>query len=129
MRAQTPPRPFWTSGALVFAISLLAAFSTLQPVLAAGRGYAGTWAADLANCIWAQCGGDAPLILTEKGYDQHEAHCRFTSVKPAGGGEWKAAAECSVEGDTQAMDVGITVSGDTLTLTEGGGSRDLLRCP
>jgi hypothetical protein len=34
-----------------------------------------------------------------------------------------------VEGDSQSIDVSLTVSGDTLTLTEDGSARDLLRCP
>lgn len=120
----------WFRVGLAAALVVGAGFAggALSPAHAA-KGFQGTWAADLANCKTPQSRGDAPLLLTDKGYDQHEAHCRFKSLKPAGGGEWKAAAECSVEGDTQEMDIDLTVSGDTLTLTENGASRDLLRCP
>jgi hypothetical protein len=91
--------------------------------------YAGTWAADLANCKTPQERADAPLVLSSKGYDQHEAHCTFSGLKPTAAGEWAGKAACSVEGDSQAFEVKLTVSGDTLTLTEDGASRDLLRCP
>ena len=64
----------------------------------AAEEFAGTWAADLANCKTPQSRQDAPLILSAKGYDQHETHCKFSGLKPAGAGEWTAAAQCSVEG-------------------------------
>jgi hypothetical protein len=95
----------------------------------AADGYAGKWAADLSNCGKPQSSPDAPLILTGKGYDQHEAHCTFDGLKSTGAGEWGAKAACQVEGDSQSIDVSLTVSGDTLTLTEDGSARDLLRCP
>ena len=91
--------------------------------------YSGTWAADLATCKAGQESPDAPLIMTAKGYDQHEAHCSFEGLKPSGPGEWSGKASCSVEGDAQSIAVKLTVSGDTLTLTEDGAARDLLRCP
>ncbi len=91
--------------------------------------FAGTWAADLAQCKTGQDSQDAPLVLTAKGYDQHEAHCTFDGLKSSGAGEWSGKAACSIEGDQQSIDVTLTVSGDTLTLTEDGAARDLLRCP
>jgi hypothetical protein len=91
--------------------------------------YAGRWAADLTKCQTGQDSPDAPLILTAKGYDQHEAHCKFDGLKSAGAGEWAGKAACSIEGDSRSVDVKLTVSGDTLTLTEDGAARDLLRCP
>ena len=96
---------------------------------ASAADFAGTWAADLAQCKTGQDSQDAPLVLTAKGYDQHEAHCEFDNLKPAGPGEWSSKATCSVEGDSQTFAVKLTVSGDTLTLTEDGAARDLLRCP
>lgn len=96
---------------------------------AAAADYTGTWAADLANCKNPQDSSNAPLVLSSKGYDQHEAHCKFSGLMPAGAGEWTGKAACAVEGDSQSFDVKLTVSGDTLTLTENGEGRDLLRCP
>jgi hypothetical protein len=99
----------------------------VNPALAAE--YSGTWAADLATCKVGQDSPDAPVVLTAKGYDQHEAHCSFEGLEPSGPGEWSGKASCSVEGDAQSFAVKLTVSGDTLTLTEDGAARDLLRCP
>jgi len=100
---------------------------TVNPAFAAE--YSGTWAADLSTCKVGQDSPDAPLNLTAKGYDQHEAHCSFDGLKASGTGEWSGKANCSVEGDAQSIAVKLTVSGDTLTLTEDGAARDLLRCP
>jgi hypothetical protein len=99
----------------------------VNPAVAAE--YSGTWAADLATCKVGQDSPDAPLVLTAKGYDQHEAHCSFEGLEPSGPGEWSGKASCSVEGDAQSFAVKLTMSGDTLTLTEDGAARDLLRCP
>ena len=90
--------------------------------------FAGTWAADLENCKVQQESANAPVVISAKGYDQHEAHCTFNGLVPAGENEWTGKAACSVEGDKQSMAVKLTLSGDTLTLTEDGNSRDLLRC-
>lgn len=109
----------------------LAAFTALA--LAAGAAhaeapsYVGTWASDLAQCKVAQERPEAPLVLQEKRFDQYETHCTFGSVEGAGD-EWKVKANCQVEGDAQAYDFALTVSGDTLTLTDDAGAQDLLRC-
>jgi hypothetical protein len=96
---------------------------------AADAAYTGTWSADLAKCKVPQDQTEAPMIVTKNGYDQHEAHCTFKSVKEAGKGEWKVSGSCSVEGDRQAMDETFTVSGNTLSIGGEGASQDLLRCP
>jgi hypothetical protein len=121
MPATRPPRS--RIAALVVAAMGLAAL----PAHAAD--YAGTWSADLAQCKTGQDSQEAPLILTARGYDQHEAHCKFDGLKSSGPGEWAGKAACSVEGDSQSIDVKLTLSGDTLTLREDGAARDLLRCP
>lgn len=89
--------------------------------------YVGTWASDLAQCKVGQDRAEAPLVLSKDGYDQHETHCRFTSVDGADG-EWKVKSDCTVEGAAQPYDFTLTVSGDTLTVTDEAGSRDLLLC-
>ncbi len=91
--------------------------------------FAGTWAADLENCKLRQDSADAPVVISAKGYDQHETHCAFSGLASAGENEWSGKAACSVEGDAQSIAIKLTLSGDTLTLTEDGNSRDLLRCP
>lgn len=103
--------------------------SAIAALPAQAADYAGTWAADLSHCANAQDVQDAPLIVSANGYDQHETHCKFEGMKPSGAGEWAGKAVCSVEGDKQSFPVKLTLSGDTLTLTEDGAARDLLRCP
>lgn len=120
-------RTTWIAGAVAVSIGLAAVIAA-SPVRA-GSDYSGRWAADLANCRTPQERADAPLILSPKGYDQHESHCKFKSVKESGAGEWVADAECSVEGDSLPMTLDLTVSGDTLTIKDSAGARDLLRCP
>jgi len=111
------------------AMLLTASLLAVAAAPAFADGFAGTWAADLAHCRSPQSSADAPLVLTGKGYDQHEAHCTFEGLKAKGAAEWAGRAACSVEGDRQSIAVNLTVSGDTLTLTEDGSARDLLRCP
>jgi hypothetical protein len=114
---------------LMIAACLVSATIGFAALPAQAADYAGTWAADLAQCKTGQDSQDAPLVLTAKGYDQAEAHCTFDGLKSSGAGEWSGKAACSIEGDQQSIDVTLTVSGDTLTLTEDGAARDLLRCP
>ncbi len=116
-----------TTSALLVMLSLCAISITPGPAAAAD--FAGTWAADLESCKKGQDTPEAPLVLTSKGYDQHEAHCDFKGLEAKGGDEWSGKASCTVEGDKQSFDVKLIVSGNTLTLTENGASRDLLRCP
>jgi hypothetical protein len=44
-------------------------------------------------------------------------------------GDFKNFADCTVEGNAQAADFALRVSGDTLTFTDETGPRDFLRCP
>ena len=97
------------------------------PARAADPDFAGKWSLDPANCSEGQESENAPLVITKERYDQHESHCVFKSVE-GGGGEWKIAAECTVEGGQMPYDFSLTLSGDTLTFTDSGGPRDFLRC-
>lgn len=116
------------------AYKILRGFSVLAAVAIApgsakaeAPSYVGTWASDLAQCKAAQDRPEAPLLLKEKGFDQHETHCAFTSVSGADD-EWKVRADCRVEGNAEPYDFLLTVSGNTLSLTDEAGTRDLLRC-
>jgi hypothetical protein len=122
MLAFRPPHAQWS-------LTMAAAILVLAALPARAADFAGTWAADLTNCKTGQDSRDAPLVLTAKGYDQHEAHCTFEGLSASGPAEWSGKAACSVEGDSQSVAVKLTLSGDTLTLTEDGAARDLLRCP
>jgi len=106
------------------ALALTLAFA-LTP--AAAQDFVGKWALDPANCGVAQESENAPLIIAKDRYDQHESHCAFKSVE-GGNGEWKIASECAVEGSPMPYDFSLTLSGDTLTVTDSGGPRDFLRC-
>jgi len=108
------------------AVAVLA-FSTIRAE-AQAPAYVGTWASNPAQCKVDQGLQSAPLILTARGYDQHEAHCKFTAVSKTGANAWRAKAECSVEGNKQRHTMTLAVSGKTLTLGEGRGTRKLMRC-
>lgn len=107
--------------------AVAAAILATAPARAADPAYVGTWASDLAQCKVAQERQEAPLVLSKDSYDQYETHCKFTSVDGAES-EWKVKSECTVEGNAQPYDFTLTVSGDTLTVTDEAGSRDLLLC-
>lgn len=109
-------------GAIVAAGALFA-----TSAVAAEPTFVGTWASDLAQCKVSQDRPEAPLILTKDRYDQHEAHCSFKSVE-AVDGQYKISSDCTVEGASQPYDFTLTVSGDTLTVSDDSGSRDLLMC-
>ena len=110
----------------------IAALLAATPAYAAGPAkpapaYVGTWAANTTQCKVPQDRQAAPLLLTTKGYDQHEAHCRFVSVKTVRKG-WRMASTCTVEGNVQRDQLTAKVSGDTLFLTTGKNTRMLKRC-
>jgi hypothetical protein len=110
------------------ALAASAALSFIASQAMAEATYVGTWATDLAQCKVEQDRQEAPLILSKGGYDQHETHCTFKSIDGANG-EWKIKSDCTVEGSAEPYDFTLTVSGDTLTVTDEAGARDLLRCP
>jgi hypothetical protein len=98
-----------------------------EPLRADDAPYVGTWALNVANCKVAQDSQDAPLVIAKDRYDQHEVHCAFKSVTEKDG-DYRIAGDCTVEGNPQAYDFTLTVSGDTLTFTDEAGARDFLRC-
>jgi hypothetical protein len=113
------------SGRLAFIV--VAALTAIAPARAGDAPYVGTWALELGNCGAGQESQEAPLVIAKDRYDQHEAHCTFKSVAEKGG-DFKISADCTVEGNAQAHDFTLTVSGDTLTFTDEAGSHDFLRC-
>lgn len=108
--------------------ALAAGAALATAALAADPTFVGTWAGDLGQCKVPQDKAEAPLILTKDRYDQHEAHCTFKKVESTGEGSYQINSICVVEGDNQPYDFSLTVSGDTLTVTDDTGSRDLLQC-
>ena len=106
----------------------IVAFATSPSALAADAAYVGTWSTHAAKCAVPQSMQDAPMIVRSDGYDQHEAHCKFASVKKTKTG-WRVAAKCSVEGDSASLSFTLTVRGGTLTMREGKVPRTFQRCP
>ena len=116
------------SSALSLALAAVSApLLMTSPASAADPAYVGTWASDLAQCKVGQDRQEAPLVLSKDGYDQYETHCTFKSVEP-GENTWKVTSECTVEGSAEPYDFTLTVSGDTVTVADETGSRDLLMC-
>lgn len=117
-----------TGTTLSLGLSIFAAAALMtMPAHAADAPYVGTWASDLAQCKVPQERQEAPLVLSKNGYDQYETHCKFTSVEGVDS-DWKIKSDCTVDGSAQPYDFTLTVSGDTLTVTDETGSRDLLLC-
>jgi hypothetical protein len=97
----------------------LAIVAPPEPAAAQSPAYVGTWAVRASQCGVGQDKQNAPLVMGRRGYDQHEAHCSFTSVRQQGAG-WRVQASCSVEGDKQKHAFTLSVAGDRLTLREDG---------
>lgn len=115
---------------LAFAASMLAVAAALPATAADEPAYVGTWGAK-GQCKNAQESTDAPMIVTKDGYDQHEAHCKFTEVTQKNAKTWNVKATCTVEGAEQPEAMTLKVSGKKLTITGEGGSaasRVLRRC-
>jgi hypothetical protein len=100
------------------------------PVADTGSGepaYVGTWADDPAQCGKAQDTDEAPMVITKDRFDQHEAHCEFTSVS-GNANEWKVTSKCSVEGDEQVYEFGMSVADKTLAMVDDAGTHIYSRC-
>jgi len=100
-----------------FGLTVVAAL--FGPASAQDVPYVGTWAVRTSQCGVAQDKQNAPLVMGRRGYDQHEVHCRFASVRKQGD-SWRVLANCSVEGDRQKHAFTLSVAGNRLTLREGG---------
>lgn len=87
--------------------------------------FVGTWAADAAGCAVLQEQMGAPHVFAADRYDQHEAHCTFTTVNQTGPNAWHIEGACSVEGDEQQASWDLIVDGDTMT----DGPQRYVRCP
>lgn len=109
-------------------ISGFAATLALTACSPAPTSFAGTWGTDLEQCKRPQDEAEAPMVLTDKGYDQHEAHCTFSKVTPTGAGTWKVEAACTVEGNEQTDSMDLALTGDTLTINPGPNAHKLIRC-
>ncbi|MEQ1578367.1 MAG: hypothetical protein ABL894_12015 [Hyphomicrobium sp.] len=97
------------------------------PAAAPEPAYVGTWADDPAQCGNAQDNEDAPMTVAKDRFDQHEAHCEFKSVS-GNGNEWKVTSECSVEGDKQIYEFGMSLADGKLSMLDDAGTHVYARC-
>lgn len=89
--------------------------------------YVGTWAENPGQCANAQDSEDAPMVFTKDRFDQHEAHCTFTRTSN-NANEWKVTSECSVEGDSQVYEFGMSVADKQLAMVDDAGTHLYARC-
>jgi len=107
--------------------SLANAVTASQPAYAGNTGqpaYVGTWGKDAAQCKNGQEITNAPMLISKNGYDSHEVHCKFTSVRKSSS-TWTMKTKCSVEGDQQTGRLELSIKGKFLIVD---GSHKLQRC-
>lgn len=102
--------------------------TALGTTAASAQSYVGTWAANPVQCAIDQSLQGAPMIVRRNGYDQHEAHCRFTNIRKSGAASWRVRARCTVEGDRQSHTFTISVNGPSMTIRDKRGARSLGKC-
>lgn len=127
---RTPPNripPDRTPRRLALWSALAALTLATAPALAQDPAYVGTWAFDVDQCATPQDSLGAPLVIARDRYDQHEAHCEFKMIE-GGAPTWMVAALCTVEGSAHPMEFALSISGETLTVSDDSGSRDLVKC-
>ena len=86
--------------------------------------YVGKWGKDAAQCKNGQEIKNAPMLIAKNGYDSHEVHCSFSSIKKSGN-TWTMKTKCSVAGDQQVGTLTLSVADQTLTVD---GNWKLKRC-
>jgi nucleoid-associated protein YgaU len=89
--------------------------------------YIGTWADSADQCGKPQDVQDAPMIISKDRFDQHEAHCEFTSIS-GNGNEWKVTSKCTVEGDEQPYEFGMSVADKSLAMVDDAGTHIYAKC-
>ncbi len=100
---------------------------------AADPPYVGMWSKRMEHCSTEQKRPGAPMLMTEKGFDQHDLHCTFRkldAIAPLapGASTWKMEADCTYGSAQRPMEMTISVAGETLTLIDRGGTNELKKC-
>mgnify|MGYP001032761415 FL=1 len=114
---------------LAFGAALVVASLFLGTGSASAQAYVGTWGANAVQCVIDQSLQGAPMIVRRNGYDQHETHCRFASLRKTGRASWRVRARCSVEGNRQTHTFTMSVQDNYMTMRDGRGARNFVRCP
>jgi len=114
---------------VVTALSLCLAAMCLVTPATAEPTFAGAWSADVKNCRVPQEMENAPMLISPKGYDQHEAHCTFLNLVKSGR-NYQAATKCSVQGDSQTGTITMVMQDrNTMSLSlDGGPLAKMRRC-
>ncbi|MBL8564498.1 MAG: hypothetical protein JNM89_02135 [Hyphomicrobiaceae bacterium] len=115
---------------------VIAAAAVTGPALAAEPAYVGVWSKRMEHCSTKQDKPGAPMVVTEKGFDQHDLHCSFEKIAPvaapASGSpavpELSVLANCEWKGNATKMEMTWSVSGETLSITDKGGITQLKKC-
>ncbi len=103
------------------------------PVLAAEPAYVGLWSKRMEHCSTKQANPGAPMVVTAKGFDQHDLHCTFAKIEPMtveapGASGWQVAADCTWGKTPTKLEMTWAISGEALTLTDPGGTHVLQKC-
>ncbi len=110
------------------AVALLVALAVAAP--AAPGLFDGKWSSAPGSCARAQDSEDAPVLIKNGRYDQHEAHCRWGALAPAGKDAWTAKGSCSVEGSPTRGNFRFKLAGAELTMVGPDGvASKYRRCP
>ena len=117
MRLSTPIA-LWCALLTLFGTATVFAAQAGQPA------YVGKWGKDQTQCRSGQEITNAPMLLRKNGYDSHEVHCTFSSIRKTGN-TWTMNTKCSVEGDQQRGKLTLTISGKHLIVD---GNFKLERC-
>lgn len=120
--------PAHAAACLVAAAALLA--GTAPASAADAPAYIGVWSKRMEHCSTQQKRPGAPMLVTEKGFDQHDLHCSFEKIEPGSEGPraWNVLADCTWKGTPTKMEMKWSVAGEALTITDKGGSNTLTRC-
>lgn len=90
----------------------------------------GRWSSASGACGKDQAEENAPVLIRNGRYDQHEAHCRWGALTPAGVGAWTAKGTCSVEGSPSKGAFRFALSGTELSMRGPDGvTTRYRRCP
>lgn len=96
--------------------------------IAVAQAYVGKWGANPVQCLVDQSLQGAPMIVRRNRSDQHETHCRFASIRKTGKASWRVRARCSIEGNRQMHTFTMSVQDNFMTVRDGRGARNFVRC-
>lgn len=129
-RPATAAVPHASALALALAATVVSSLAAAAPAGAETPAYVGMWSKRMEHCSTGQKRPGAPMLITEKGFDQHDLHCTFETIEPVAGhaATWTILAQCTWKEQPAKMEMTWRVEGETLTVTDKGGSNTLRKC-